>query len=1015
MRSLRRFALILLAIGLTAALVGWITRERIATIALSQVFADRGVRASFTVRDIGIRWQRIENVRLGDPANPDLTARWIEVQLATGWRGLHARRIRASGVRLNGRWNGRLSFGEVDKLLPAGGGAQPLALPQVEADLADVRLNLVTPLGAIDARIDGAGNLADGFDGRLLALASGFGSASCVAQGLSARLHISTRNGSPRWTGPVAASSLNCLGVTLTAPTTALDASLDRTLQSAQGRTEFRGTDIVFRKAQIGQMTGRMAFAGRLRNLAGTVTMAAPSARYGAHRASGVGLAGRFALADEPSAAMTLRVNRWRPDAAWAAQVNAVASRVRGLPISPLLIEVDRSFQSATRDGVALSAKATLSASSAQIVEARISGADGLLANLGGRRGIEFGRRGVFADTALSLSGPRLPPVQGDIRRSADGTTRGIFRMTPFASGGARLILEPVRFVAQPSGAMLLETDATIDGPVANGRVEGLNAPLTVFVDRAGALTVNPNCVALKITRLTLASMSVGVNTTRVCPIGGGLFRLREGVASGGARIAGFKIDGKLGRVPLAFTARGAVLDTARGAFVIDQAKTRIGNGNKVSALDIGRLTASFSSTIDGRFSDATGYLANVPLVLTDADGTWSLANGVFAMKARAVVADSAVARRFNPLVSNDVVLRLANGAVQVGGTLQHPATGATITRVAITHALSDGTGNALLTVDGIRFGEALQPEDITPLTIGTIANVVGPVSGQGRIAWSARGVTSTGRFTTDGLNLAAAFGPVTGLSGTIMFDDLLAMSTPPGQQAMIASINPGTPITQGRVQYQLRAGQRMAVEGGAWPFAGGQLLLDPTVLDFGRPARRLLTFRVVALDAAKFIERFEFDNLAATGLFDGTIPMIFDASGGRIENGRIVARQGGGTLAYVGEVSNAEMNVFAKLAFDALKSIRYDNLAIDLDGPLDGEMISRVDFTGVNEASSAEKRSFLARRFSNLPFKFNIVIRAPFRGLLSTAKTFQDPSGLFRRLEPLPPPVQPGESVIRP
>ena len=49
-----------------------------------------------------------------------------------------------------------------------------------------------------------------------------------------------------------------------------------------------------------------------------------------------------------------------------------------------------------------------------------------------------------------------------------------------------------------------------------------------------------------------------------------------------------------------------------------------------------------------------------------------------------------------------------------------------------------------------------LQPDDLTPLTYGVIAAVDGNVVGRGDIAWSADGVTSTGRFRTDGLDLAA-------------------------------------------------------------------------------------------------------------------------------------------------------------------------------------------------------------------------------------------------------------------
>jgi translocation and assembly module TamB len=231
-----------------------------------------------------------------------------------------------------------------------------------------------------------------------------------------------------------------------------------------------------------------------------------------------------------------------------------------------------------------------------------------------------------------------------------------------------------------------------------------------------------------------------------------------------------------------------------------------------------------------------------------------------------------------------------------------------------------------------------------------------------------------------------------------------------------LATVNPGTLVTDGSIRYQLLAGQKIAIEGGDWPFAGGNLTLDPTIIDMGQASERRLTFRVVALDAAKFIEHLEFENLSATGTFDGVMPMIFDASGGRIEEGRLVVRESGGTLAYVGEISNTKMNVFANLAFDALKSIKYKNLTIDLNGPLDGEIISKVNFNGINENPLSPPKGFIARQFTGLPFVFNITIKAPFRSLLNTARTFQDPSSLIQQVlprdsKPQKPPVQPSES----
>ncbi len=60
-------------------------------------------------------------------------------------------------------------------------------------------------------------------------------------------------------------------------------------------------------------------------------------------------------------------------------------------------------------------------------------------------------------------------------------------------------------------------------------------------------------------------------------------------------------------------------------------------------------------------------------------------------------------------------------------------------------------------------------------------------------------------------------------------------------------------------------------------------------------------------LAADQFLLQFDFKNLNATGVFDGTLPMIFDERGGRIEGGRLAVRSGGGSIAYLGELSQKD------------------------------------------------------------------------------------------------------------
>ena len=385
--------------------------------------------------------------------------------------------------------------------------------------------------------------------------------------------------------------------------------------------------------------------------------------------------------------------------------------------------------------------------------------------------------------------------------------------------------------------------------------------------------------------------------------------------------------------------------------------------------------------------------------------------------------------RLFRPraLPVRAVAFTLKGDAIAATGQLRAPDAVRPVADLRLTHDLATGTGTARFTVPNLVFDKQLQPDQLTPVTFGVVADVRGTVTGEGAIDWSPAGVTSTGSFTTEGTDLAAAFGPVQGIAGTILFTDLLALQSAPDQVFRVREVNPGIPVTDGAVTFQTLPNARVAVAGARWPFAGGTLTLEPTLLDFGEQGRRRLTFRVAGAAADQFLQQFDFKNLDATGTFDGVLPMVFDEAGGRIEDGNLTVRPGGGTIAYVGAISQKDVGFWPNLAFQALKSLCYRSLAIRMNGPLAGEMVTEVRFAGVSQGEGAAKggiAGLLVGRLQRLPFIFNIRIKAPFRGLLDATASFYDPRRLIQRNLPqlieeqnkrAAPPIQPPASETVP
>jgi len=996
----------------------WIERTPIATSYVDDALKARSVPARYRLAKVGFRTQRIEGIRIGDPANPDLTADWAEIRLSVGLFGLSVAAVDAGGVRLRGRLvDGRLSLGAIDRLLPKSDPDQPFALPDIELTARSIRFDLVTPQGLIHATLDGGGNLQDDFNGKLAIASDRLAAGGCVIAAPRAQLGFRVDDGRPHLTGPVEAGNLGCLGATLTAPRIDIETRGDKELARWTGNATIRQGRLAARGLDVARLGGNLAFDASAKRIAGSTNLFGAQLRYASASVGRASLISNFGF-DPQAGKLAMgghaRLVGARLDPAAADRLAAQMAAADGTPVGPILAAWGTAIRQASRN-IDASARFAVNhgreGGVARIERAEVRGAGGAHLLIRSEQAEGLGWRWpegrAIVNASAELSGGGLPQARMSLRQTAPGEPlSGSATIAPFQVGNARFRLAPVQFGPTRRGGTHLTTRIMLDGPLADGRIDGLDLPIDTTIGADGSFAVNGACAPLRFDRLAIAGTNIARASLELCPVGGALVgRSASGRLYGGARIATPRLRGRIGDQPLAMAARALAVSIGTPGFRLDDLSVRLGDPASPTRLDVAALYGTVGRQgFGGQFEGAAGKIGAVPLLISDGAGHWTLASSVLALDGAIRVADAQEASpRFHRLLANDVRLSLKAGRIAATATLREPRSLAPIARAAIRHDLSSGAGDAVLDVDQLRFAQnRLQPEAITPLTLGMIANVEGAVAGQGRIRWKDGIVSSEGDFSTQGINLAAAFGPVTGLKGTIRFTDLLGLVTAPDQQVTIEEVNPGIAVTDGVIRYRVLPDLKLAVAQGAWPFSGGTLTLDPTVLDMANPVARRLTFRIAGLDAATFIQQLDFKNIAVTGKFDGVLPIIFDSRGGRIENGALTVRPEGGTLSYVGDVTNANLGRMARIAFDALKSMRYRQLTIELNGDLDGEIVSKVRFDGTNNQPKESARGGgIAGRIlaplTRLPFRFTITITAPFRGLVNSAQTFVDPSLVLR------------------
>lgn len=1043
-RARRAGILLGISIATTLAVI-WIFRAPIVTGFVDRELAKRGVEARYDIDQIGLGTQRLKSLEIGSTAAPDLTAREIEIDIALRWNGPALGEIRADGVRLNGVFkDGKVSFGELDKFSdPAS--TEPLALPDIAVRLTDARFRIASPWGALGGQLDGSGNLANGFAGKLALAAPRTKVAGCTGQGGRYYGDVSTRDGAPTLKGLLGIAAVTCdtWETEWRAPQANINVTLARDFARWTGDARLATDRLSVAGTGLASANGTVQFDGTSAQTVITADLSGTDFARQDISAQRVRANGRFVVGNaSPTGEGQLYLTGASLPASVRDSFLNYAKSLASTPLSPLADQMLRAASRAAADfnatsGFALTGSGTtqrldliaptLTATSGAALDARAPSRLALL--LGGES------LGILAQGDWRLSGGGLPDARFTLNRKADASFTGQIAMQPYTANGATLALAPATITGGRDGTIRFATLATLSGSLGDGRIERGQIPINGSISPFGAVALNSGCTAIGVDALSVSGFRFGANRIALCSTPGQpLLAFAGGRLNGGGSIGATRITGTSGQSPLLLGAGGGRFDLATTGFSLTDVLVRLGASDAQTRFAARSITGGPSATgLAGRLDGAEAEIANVPLLLRDIQGDWRSKGAAIDLTGALSLLDAAELPRFQPLRSSGAKLRFADGKISAQAAFSEAETGTAIGSAAIVHTLSSGTGHADLDVPGLTFTDKFQPEQLTRLALGVIANVAGTVRGAGRIDWSPAGVTSGGQFGTDDIDLAAAFGPVKDLSGDIAFNDLLNVSTAPGQLVLLGEVNPGIAVLNGNVRYQMLPGNRVRIEGGRWPVAGGELILQPTIMDFSADNPRNLMFEVYGVDAAKFLQEFGFSNISATGVFDGLLPMIFDQDGGRIVGGQLVARDGGGEIAYVGELSTRDLGTMANMAFGALKALKYDSLVIGLNGDIAGEMVTDVRFAGISQGQGTTQ-NFLTRQIAKLPFIFNVKISAPFRQLISSAQGFYDPSllvqqnlgALLREDEEAAkrdadeksgaiPPVQPTESETKP
>jgi len=280
-------------------------------------------------------------------------------------------------------------------------------------------------------------------------------------------------------------------------------------------------------------------------------------------------------------------------------------------------------------------------------------------------------------------------------------------------------------------------------------------------------------------------------------------------------------------------------------------------------------------------------------------------------------------------------------------------------------HRIADGRGELQVSIPETTFRKgALQPKDLSPM-LRDARDATGRAGATATFAWGPDGLKSEGRLDMAGVSFRTNAASVEGLDSRISLDGLLPPSTVPGQEISVRRIDPGLPLDNIAIRFQLEPAQppRLRLEDARAGFAGGRLNVAEAILDLSL-SHNDLRVGVERVDLALLLSLLKAEGLSATGRITGTIPIVVIDRAVTIQNGQLAA-EGPGVLSVQSEAAAAALGGAGEqvaLMLSALEDFHYDALSATLDMGGDGNAAIMIRMQGNNPAV-----------LEGYPFAFNI------------------------------------------